>query len=95
MGGRVRHLFGLSRSHGKAAVIAGTAAMMLSTGIGFAANMSPTPGPAAHVSQKTESRINKPRTGGGRDAVLLGPGRMAVPAQLVRARSPLHQATTY
>ncbi len=91
MGGRVRQLFGIGRNRGKAAVIAGTAAMMLSTGIGFAANMTPTPGPAFVVTHNNESRINKPRTGGGRDAVLHGPGRIAVAGQLDPVRPPLHR----
>jgi hypothetical protein len=69
---------------------------MLCTGTAFAANMTSTPEPAASVSHlHAESRHNpdKPRTGGGRDAVLLGPGRSVAAGRLVPGRPLLGQVT--
>jgi hypothetical protein len=91
----VRHLTSFRRGAGKAAaVIAGAAVAMLCTGTAFAANMTSTPEPAAAVShQHPESRHNpdKPRTGGGRDAVLLSPRRGVAAGQLVPGRPLLDQ----
>jgi len=89
MGSQVRHLTSFGRSRAKAAVIAGAAVAMLCTGTAFAANMTSTNQPAAtggHQAQSRHDSNNKPRTGGGRDAVLLGPGRRVVAGQLVPGR---------
>jgi hypothetical protein len=97
MASNVRLLTSLRRRGGKAAaVIAGAAVAMLCTGTAFAANMTSTPEPAATVAHpNTESRHNpyKPRTGGGRDAVLLGPGRRVAAGRLVPGRPLLDQVT--
>lgn len=92
MGSNVRHLTAFGRGGGKAAVIAGTAAALLGTGTATAANMTPTQVPAASVSRHDHDS-SKPRTGSGRDAVLLGPGRSTVAGQLVPDRPSLHHVT--
>ena len=94
MGSNVRHLTSLRRRGGKAAaVIVGAAVAMLCTGTAFAANMTSTPEPAAALRQMDAASRHdpsKPRTGGGRDAVLLGPARRVVAAgQLVPGRLAL------
>jgi hypothetical protein len=92
MGSNVRHLTCVGRGGGKAAVIAGTAAALLSTGTATAANITPTHVPAATVSHHNpDSRPNssKPRTGSGRDPVWLGPGRSMVAGRLVPGRPSL------
>jgi len=91
MGSKVRHLTSLGHRGGKAvAVIAGVAVAMLCTGTAFAANMTSTPEPAAALREMNAASRHdpsKPRTGGGRDAVLLGPARRVVAAgQLVPGR---------
>jgi hypothetical protein len=90
MGSKVRHLTSFGRRRAKAAVIAGAAVGMLCTGTAFAANMTSPHEPTATIShQNAQSRHhnpNKPRTGGGRDAVLLGPGRRVAAGQLVPGR---------
>jgi hypothetical protein len=90
MGSTVRHLTSLRRRGGKAvAVIAGAAVAMLCTGTAFAVNMTSTPEPAAALHQMNPASRHdpfKPRPGGGRDAVLLGPGRRAAAGQLVPSR---------
>jgi len=90
MGSKVRHLTSFGRSRAKAAVIAGAAVAMLCTGTAFAANMTSTNQPAAtgghQDAQSRHDNNNKPRTGGGRDAVLLGPSRRVVAGQLVPFR---------
>ena len=95
MGSTVRHLTSLGHRGGKAvAVIAGAAVAMLCTGTAFAANMTSTPEPAAvvsHLNPASRHDPSKPRTGGGRDAVLLGPARRAAAGQLVPQRLALHQ----
>lgn len=95
MGSNVRHLTSFGRRGGKAAaVIAGTAVAMLCTGTAFVANMTSTHEPAAavsHLNPGSRHNPDKPRTGGGRDAVLLGPGRRATAGQLVPGRSLLDQ----
>ena len=95
MGSIVRHLTSLRRSGGKAAaVIAGAGVAMLCTGTAFAANMTSTPEPPSAVHMSAAARHNpyKPRTGGGRDAVLLGPARRAAAGQLVPGRPLLLDA---
>jgi hypothetical protein len=94
MASNVRHLTSLGHRGGKAvAVIAGAAVAMLCTGTAFAANMTSTPEPAAALRQMNPpSRHDpfKPRTGGGRDAVLLGPARrVAAAGQLIPGRPVL------
>jgi poly(3-hydroxybutyrate) depolymerase len=94
MGSNVRQLTSLRRRGGKAAaVIAGAAVAMLCTGTAFAANMTSTPEPAAALrlmNAASRHDPSKPRTGGGRDAVLLGPARRVVAAgQLVPGRVAL------
>lgn len=94
MGSNVRHLIGIGHSGGKAVVIAGAAAALLSTGTATAANMTPTPAPVASVSHNnSDSSRNsyKPRTGSGRDPVQLGPGRTTVAGRLVPNRPSLEQ----
>ena len=96
MGSNVRRLTSLSRVGGKAVLIAGAAAALLSTGIATAANIMPTRSPAAiDIRQNPQIRRSdfKPRTGSGRDSVKLGPGRRVVAGQLVPARSPLDLVT--
>ena len=96
MGSNVRHLTSSGRVRGKAALIAGTAAAMLCTGLAIATSIMPTPSPAAidirHNPQIRRSDF-KPRPGGGRDAVLLGPGRRVAAGQLVPGRQTLDLAT--
>jgi hypothetical protein len=86
----VRHLTSFGRGAGKAAaVIAGAAVAMLCTGTAFAANMTSTPEPAAavgHHNPESRHSPNKPRTGGGRDAVLLGTRRGVAAGRLVPGR---------
>jgi hypothetical protein len=94
MGSNVRHLTSLGHRGGKAAaVIAGAAVAMLCTGTAFAANMTSTPAPPAALKQMNPASRHdqsKPRTGGGRDAVLLGPARRAAATgQLVPGRPVL------
>jgi hypothetical protein len=93
MGSNVRHLTSLRHRGGKAAaVIAGAAVAMLCTGTAFAANMTSTPVPAAALRQMNAASRHdqsKPRTGGGRDAVLLGPGRRVAAGQLIPGRAVL------
>ena len=96
MDGNVRHRISFGRGRATAAVIAGAAVAMMCTGTAFAANMTPTPVPAAAVSHdnpQCRHNCGKPRTGGSRDAVDLGPGRRPVAGQLVPARPSLAQAT--
>lgn len=91
----VRHLTSFGRGGRKAAaVIAGTAVAMLCTGTAFAANMTSTPEPAAavgHLSPGSHHNPDKPRTGGGRDAVLLSPRRNVAAGRLVPGRPLLDQ----
>jgi poly(3-hydroxybutyrate) depolymerase len=97
MGSNVRHLTSLGHRGGKAvAVIAGAAVAMLCTGTSFAANMTSTPEPppaVSHMDAASRHDPDKPRTGGGRDAVLLGPARRAAAGQLVPGRPMLDLAT--
>jgi hypothetical protein len=90
MGSMGRHLTSFGRGGAKAAaVISGAAVAMLCTGTAFAANMTSTPEPAAAVSHmNAEARHNpdKPRTGGGRDAVLIDHVRRAAAGRLVPGR---------
>jgi len=99
MGSNVRHLTSLGHRSGKAvAVIAGAAVAMLCTGTAFAANMTSTPDPAAvvsHLNSASRHDPSKPRTGGGRDAVLLGPVRRATAGQLVPDRPVLHPVAVH
>src|ERR1700739_4520324 len=92
MGSNVRRLTSFGRVGGKAAVIAGTAAAMLCTGLAIATSIMPSHSPAAidirHNPQIRRSDF-KPRAGGGRDAVLLGPGRRVAAGQLVPGRPAL------
>jgi len=82
MGSNVRHhLTGFGRGRVKAAVIAGAAAALLSTGTATAANITPTHLPAATVSHHNHN--NKLRTGSGRDPVRLGPRRSTVAGRIV------------
>jgi hypothetical protein len=96
MASKVRRLTSFGRVGGKAAVIAGTVAAMLCTGLAIATSVMPTRSPAAidvrHNPQIRRSDF-KPRPGGGRDAVLLGPARRAAAGQLVPGRSVLELAT--
>ncbi|HUC24322.1 MAG TPA: hypothetical protein VMA73_16555 [Streptosporangiaceae bacterium] len=96
MGSNVRHLTRFGRVGAKLAVVAGIAAAMLCTGLAIATSVMPTRSPAAidirHNPQIRRSDF-KPRPGGGRDAVLLGPGRRVAAGQLVPARSALQLAT--
>ena len=92
MGSNVRHLIGIGHSGGKAVVIAGAAAALLSTGTATAANITPTPAPAvSHNNSESSRNSYKPRTGSGRDPVQLGPGRTTVAARLVPGRPSLDQ----
>ena len=94
----VRHLTCFGRGCAKAAVIAGAAAAMLCTGTATAVSMMPTHEPAAMASghdYQTRHHSFKPRTGGGRDPVDLGPGRSTVAGQLVPGRPSLDQMTIY
>jgi hypothetical protein len=97
MGSNVRHLTGFGRGGAKAAVIAGAAAALLSTGTATAANMTPTDFPAATVNHEIpQARHNstyKPRTGSGRDPVRLDPGRRAVAGRLIPGRPSLDRVT--
>jgi hypothetical protein len=94
----VRHPTSRGRRGGKAAVIAGTAAALLSTAIATATTMMPNRSPAAidirHNPQLRHSGF-KPRAGGGRDPVNLGPGRRAVAGQLFPARPSLELVTVH
>jgi hypothetical protein len=92
MGSNVRHRFRFGRGGGKAAVIAGAAAALLSTGTAAAANITPTDVPAATVSHHNPAAHHstyKPRTGSGRDAVRLDPRRRIAAGQLVPDRPSL------
>jgi hypothetical protein len=98
MGSNVRHLTSFRRRGGKAAaVIVGAAVAMLCTGTAFAANMTSTPEPAAALrlmNSASRHDPSKPRTGGGRDAVLLGPARrVAAAGQLIPGRAVLEPAS--
>lgn len=89
MGSNVRDLIGFDHGAGKLAVIAGLAAAFVSTGTATAANMTPPPNPAVSVSPTTSEshRIGfQPRTGGGRDAVQLGPSRTTAAGRLIPRR---------
>ncbi len=89
MASNVRHLTAFGRGGAKAAVIAGAAAALLSTGTATAANITPADFPAAtvhHEVPQTRHGISKPRTGSGRDPVRLDPGRRAVAGRLIPAR---------
>lgn len=89
MGSNVRHRFCFGRGGGKAAVIAGAAAALLSTGTATAANITPADVPAATVSHHSHAarhNIYKPRTGSGRDPVRPDPKRSIVSGQLVPGR---------
>ena len=94
----VRHPKSPGRSRGKAVVIAGVVTAMLSTGIAIATSIMPTRSPAAinirHNPQMRRSDF-KPRAGGGRDAVLLGPGRSPVAGQLIPGRPSLDLVTMH
>lgn len=91
----VRHLTSFGRRGRKAAaVIAGAAVAMLCTGTAVAANMTSTPEPAAaigHPIAEPRHHPDKPRTGGGRDAVLLSPRRGVTAGRLVPGRPLLDQ----
>ncbi|HTX83815.1 MAG TPA: hypothetical protein VME44_16640 [Streptosporangiaceae bacterium] len=92
MGSNVRDLIGIGRGGGKLAVIAGLAAAFVSTGTATAVNMTPTPTLVASINhQNPESRRIgfSPRTGSGRDAVQLGPGRIAAAGRLIPRRLTL------
>jgi hypothetical protein len=92
MGSNVRDLIGFGRGGGKIAVIAGLAAAFVSTGTATAVNMTPTLTSAATViHQNPESRRVgfQPRTGSGRDAVQLGPGRNTAAGRLIPRRPSL------
>jgi hypothetical protein len=96
MGSNVRHRTCFGRGRGKAAVIAGAAAALLSTGTATAANITPTDVPAATISHhNSAARHNtyKPRPGSGRDPVQLDPERGVVPGQLVPGRPSLGRPT--
>lgn len=98
MGSNVRHLTCFGRGGAKAAVIAGAAAALLSTGTATAANITPTDIPAAAISHhNSASRHNsyKPRTGSGRDPVRLDPGRSIVAGQLVPRRPSLGRVAVH
>jgi hypothetical protein len=89
MGSNVRDLIGYGRGGGKLAVIAGLAAAFASTGTATAVNMTPTPTLVASINhQNPESRRIgfSPRTGSGRDAVQLGPGRTTAAGRLIPRR---------
>jgi len=97
MGSNVR-LTGLGRGHAKAAVIAGAAAAMLSTGTATAANITPTHAPAVSVSHQTAQARHsntKPRTGSGRDPVRLRPGSSVVAGQLVPGKPSPEQVAVF
>jgi hypothetical protein len=90
MGSNVLEHIGFGHGGGKMAVVAGLAAAFASTGTATAADMAPPPNPAANVSHAaSESRHIgfSPRTGGGRDAVQLGPGRSAASGRLIPRRA--------
>ena len=96
MGSIVRHLIGSGRGGGKAAVIAGAAAALLSTGTAMTANMTPTEvpvGPASHDTAESCEISYKPRTGSGRDPVRHCPRRDAVAGLLVPVRPQLGQVS--
>jgi hypothetical protein len=96
MGTNVRHLNGLGQKGGKAAVIAGAAAGLLCTGTATAATMTPSHAPAATVNLHvlaSDHNSSKPRTGGGRDPVQLGPGRSVVAGKIIPARPSPTQVT--
>jgi hypothetical protein len=92
MGSNVRDVVGFGHGGGKVAVVAGLAAAFVSTGTATAANMTPPPSPAVsinHTSSESHRVGFSPRTGGGRDAVQLGPGRTTVAGRLIPRRSLL------
>jgi hypothetical protein len=94
MGSSVRDLIGHGQGRAKMAVIVGLAAAFMSTGTATAVNMTPTPTLVASFNHQNPQsrRIGfEPRTGGGRDAVQLGPGRTTVAGRLVPGRPSLHQ----
>ena len=96
MGSNVRHLTGLSRGRGMAAVIAGAAAALLSTGTALAANALPTYEPPPAVikhNHESAQKINKPRAGGGRLPVLLDHSRGAVAGRLIPGRPAMDPVT--
>jgi hypothetical protein len=93
MGGNVRDHIGFGHGSGKVAVIAGLAAAFVSTGTAMSANMTPAPDPASvsHTTAEFHHVGFQPRTGGGRDAVQLGPGRTTAAGQLIPRRPSLDQ----
>jgi hypothetical protein len=97
MGTNVRHLTGLGQKGAKAAVIAGAAAGLLCTGTATAATMTPSHGPAATANLHilaSDHNSSKPRTGGGRDPVQLGPGRSVVAGKIIPGRPSPAQVTS-
>ena len=89
MGSNVRHLTGLGRAGGKAAVMIGAAAALVCTGTATAATITPSHVPAATANLRilgSHRDSSKPRTGGGRDPVQLGRGSSAVAGKLVPGR---------
>jgi hypothetical protein len=94
MGSIVRHLIGAGRSGGKAAVIAGAAAALLSTGTAMTANMTPTEmpaGPACHDTAESCEISYKPRTGSGRDPVRHSPRLGPIAGLVIPARPAMGQ----
>jgi hypothetical protein len=92
MGSNVRDLIGIGGGGGKLAVVAGLAAAFVSTGTATAVNMTPSSTLVASINhQNPESRRIgfSPRTGSGRDAVRLGPGRTAAAGRLIPRRLTL------
>ena len=98
MGGTVRHIIGSARSGGKAALIAGAAAALLSTGIGTVTNVRPTlmpTTPVSHMNPQARHSDFKPRTGSARPRVRLSPDRGAVAERLVPTGPPRDLLTTH
>jgi len=94
MGSNVRDLIGFGHDGGKVAVIAGLAAAFMSTGTATAVNMTPTPAMAMSVDHQNPELRHigfSPRTGSGRDAVQLGPGRTTTAGRLIPRRTLLNQ----
>jgi hypothetical protein len=94
MGSNVRDLIGIGRGGGKLAVVGGLAAAFVSTGTATAVNMTPTPTLVASINHQNPQsrRIGfSPRTGSGRDAVHLGPGRTTAAGRLIPRRVILDQ----
>ncbi len=81
MGGTVRHLIGLGRSAGQAAMIAGAAAALLSTGAAITSDFTPSYLPPASFSHGNLAYLRgdiRPRPGSARRPVRLSPGRSKV-----------------